>query len=393
MSSSASALGALLSIQPTKPKPPNNTSRHTEANSPRSIGSGSCGRIYAADNSCVALKVAHSPSTPDPLWNEYVMHTHIWEAVQKLQLDEVRVPQPRFYVPGDESAPWWQRHAPMFAVHNDPSEHFAEARPVLAMERIHPLSDELRLELIRTFGQANDYDPYRTQTMERPGNRDCLVRAYLGSSRQRQRQQGGGAIGRCGNFFSLRNLKLRLDQMEEMGMATEVLAAQVAGALATMHWEARVDGRGVEFVLGSVPPPPAGPREQRLLPLAAAELEGLEPGSDTEALVQQRAAVCLWLLDFDQCGNMSMDDKGVERAVEAFCGNEPYYPRPVVDGEDGDGKDARLWKGFCARYLEISDRILLGTGLPRYLPRLMLESIEAHYREKARLRSAEAEIH
>lgn len=90
-----------------------------------------------------------------------------------------------------------------------------------------------------------------------------------------------------------------------------------------------------------------------------------------------------------------MDDKGVERAVEAFCGNEPYYLRPVVvDGEDGeDGKDARLWKGFCARYLEISDRILSGTALPRYLPRLVLESIEAHYREEARLRSAEAKIH
>lgn len=171
--------------------------------------------------------------------------------------------------------------------------------------------------------------------------------------------------------------------MEEMGMATDVLAAQVAGALATMHWAARVDGRGVEFVLGSVPPPPAGPAARRL-----------QPGSDTEALVQQRAAVCLWLLDFDQCGGMSMDDKGVERAVEAFCGNDPYYPRPVVDGgEDGDGKDARLWKGFCARYLEISDRILLGTALPRYLPRLLLESIEGHYREEARLRSAEAEVH
>ncbi|KAB2571406.1 hypothetical protein BFW01_g10021 [Lasiodiplodia theobromae] len=220
--------------------------------------------------------------------------------------------------------------------------------------------------------------------MKRPGNRDCLVRVYLGSRRQ--------SAKRSERFFSLRNLKLHLNQMEELGMDAEVLAAQVAGALATMHWKARVDGRGVEFVLGSVPPGMA-----RLKPLTAAELEGLEPGSDTERLVQKRAAVCLWLLDFDQCGNMSMDDKGVERAVEAFCGNEPYYPRPVVvvvvDGEDGgDGKDARLWKGFCARYLEISDRILSGTALPRYLPRLMLESIEAHYREKARLRSAEAEI-
>lgn len=120
MPSSASALGAFLSIQPTKPKTPNDTSRYTEANSPRSIGSGSCGRIYAVDGSCVALKVAHSPSTPGQLWNDYVMHTHIWEAVQKLQLDEVRVPQPRFYVPGNEDAPWWQRHAPKFAVQQRP---------------------------------------------------------------------------------------------------------------------------------------------------------------------------------------------------------------------------------------------------------------------------------
>ncbi|KAK0640126.1 hypothetical protein DIS24_g9674 [Lasiodiplodia hormozganensis] len=280
-SSSASALGRLLSIHPTKPNPSNDTPRYTEANSPRSIGSGSSGGI-----------------------------------LRRRQLADRR------------------------------SE----------------------------YGPQNDIcDVART----RPGNRDCLVRVYLGSRRQ-------GAIRRSEWFFSLRNLRLRLNQMEEMGMANEeVLAAQVAGALATMHWKARVDGRGVEFVLGSVPPGMA-----RLKPLTAAELEGLEPGSDTEALVQKRAAVCLWLLDFDQCGNMSMDDKGVERAVEAFCENDPYYPRPVVGGGDGDGKDARLWKGFCARYLEISDRILSGTALPR----LMLESIEAHYREEARLKSAEAEV-
>jgi hypothetical protein len=41
----------------------------------------------------------------------------------------------------------------------------------------------------------------------------------------------------------------------------------------------------------------------------------------------EKPPVGMWLLDFNRCHMISMDEKGVEQAVKAFFRNGPYYSR------------------------------------------------------------------
>ncbi|KAK8167150.1 zinc finger protein-domain-containing protein [Phyllosticta citribraziliensis] len=134
----------------------------------------------------------------------------------------------------------------------------------------------------------------------------------------------------------------------------------MAGALAAMHWGARVDARDVEFVVGS---PPSSPP---LLPVL--------PGSRFYPR-QPDTPLRFWLLDFNQCGDMSFDEAGVRRAVDAFWMNDPYYPRPPR--RDGvDDFEGALWDTFVARFLEISEMILAGEepGV-RNLPAMFVDAL------------------
>jgi hypothetical protein len=56
-----------------------------------------------------------------------------------------------------------------------------------------------------------------------------------------------------GNFFRLCNFKMYFDHMIDLKLHVHFIAATMADALETMHWEAKTDGRNVEFVLGGVP--------------------------------------------------------------------------------------------------------------------------------------------
>lgn len=86
----------------------------------------------------------------------------------------------------------------------------------------------------------------------------------------------------------------------------------------------------------------------------------------------------VWILDFDCCKHMPLDEEGVEQAVKAFYKNDPFYPRPGRDGVE----DQRLWDEFKYRFLEASLAIL-GQGSPEArLPALWIDLVE--HREKAR---------
>ena len=85
----------------------------------------------------------------------------------------------------------------------------------------------------------------------------------------------------------------------------------MAQALALMHWVGEVDGNDVEFVLAP---------------------------SDNATMSNVLGDHSMWILDFDLCRNMSMDEDGVKQASIAFWRNDPFYPRP--------GKDPELWNAF-----------------------------------------------
>ncbi|KAK7524245.1 zinc finger protein-domain-containing protein [Phyllosticta citriasiana] len=90
---------------------------------------------------------------------------------------------------------------------------------------------------------------------------------------------------------------------------------------------------------------------------------------------QPNALLRFWLLDFNQCGDISFDEAGVRSAVDAFWLNDPYYPRPPR----GDGVEAfegALWDAFVARYLEVADRILACEEAEvRRLPRMFVTAL------------------
>jgi Zinc finger protein len=44
----------------------------------------------------------------------------------------------------------------------------------------------------------------------------------------------------------------------------------------------------------------------------------------------------MWLLGFNLCDNLTMDEADVDNAVQAFLINDPYYPRQAQES-DGEG--------------------------------------------------------
>ncbi|KAJ6012607.1 hypothetical protein N7522_002962 [Penicillium canescens] len=102
----------------------------------------------------------------------------------------------------------------------------------------------------------------------------------------------------------------------------------MAEALATMHWIGGIDGNGVEYIL--------------------APQWGEAIKADT--ILNSLGDHCMWVLDFDLCGEMSMDEAGVQQAVRAFQQGEPFYPRPAIDNS--------LWLEFREQYLRTGEERL-----------------------------------
>ncbi|KAI4152468.1 MAG: hypothetical protein LQ340_002898 [Diploschistes diacapsis] len=294
--------------------------------------------------------------------------TRVWEAFARTPevSEETFVPQPEFFVPRTETRWWEEREA------NIPSGVVDLPTAALSSERIFPLPQEIRSVLIEKFCQPRN----RRKALESESNKDCLVRIYLGSMKGKD----GGA------FFSLRNFKLHLNHMIDLVMDVLELARYVGGALATLHWQAKVDGRDVEFVLGS------SPTNHIYGPLTSDELDRLPVNTYTELKVRSkvdfgRRVLRLWVIDFNQCALMSMDDAGVSAAVGAWSINDPYFPKPTSDTQ----QEIEVWNIFILRYLEVATRILKNeTVAIQKLPRKFLAGIEREHKHKVKVQKAAA---
>jgi hypothetical protein len=124
----------------------------------------------------------------------------------------------------------------------------------------------------------------------------------------------------------------------------------MAEALAIMHWAAGIDANDVEFVLAS-------PR--------SGELE------NSTFDVPSIGAHAMWVLDFDCCRPITLDEQGVEQACKAFFRNDPYYPRPNPSNHE----DQQLWLAFRLHFIQISRSIL--TSDAAELPEMLMTRIEA----------------
>ncbi|KAK5029531.1 hypothetical protein LTS07_005993 [Exophiala sideris] len=283
----------------------------------RRIGAGFCGSVWSREGSRTALK-REDGGPGRSLVNDYNMHRLVLETATRQKIS-VCVPRRPHFIKNDDHT-WWDLHLARF-----PTGY--TSCNVLCAERIPPLPRDVRNRLIDRYCPST----LNATIKNNDPDRDCLVRLYLG----RRKIQNEARPGR--NFFSLRNYPLHLNQAESLQLPILEYAKAMAEMLAMMHWTARIDANDVEFVLGGVPAQP-------------------EPGHSryTHPILGPH---CLWVLDFDCCKPMTMDDAGIEQAARAFLRNDPYFPRPAISPQHPDNV---FWMVFRNRYLEYSQRLVAG---------------------------------
>ncbi|KAL9111488.1 MAG: hypothetical protein Q9227_004166 [Pyrenula ochraceoflavens] len=299
----------------------------------RCIGKGNCGSVWAVPTES---QDGHAIKREDgcdgrSLFNDFIMHRKILEQ-QGASTCLVRIPRCLQYVP-TENTTWWSEEIKRF-----PDTY--EACNALITERIPPLPQTVRERIIDL------YCPEALRKVIKGSNsdEDCLIRPYLGRRRRLEKQSRFHA-------FSLRNYPLHADQIEELGLDGPYYAEAMAEMLASMYWNAHIDANDVEFVLA---PAKEGPSPMKIL--------------HSEVLGEH----VVWLLDFDCCRDMSMNEQGVEQAVRSFFRNDPFYPRPCRSNP----YDQLLWNVFKTRFLRASDTFLGSKSGEAKLPALWIDMVE-----------------
>ncbi|KAJ2901804.1 hypothetical protein MKZ38_001342 [Zalerion maritima] len=309
----------------------------------RKIGAGACGTVYGNANPIV-LKLAKHDNWDDNaigLRNDYKMHNKIFEAFHTHSVTDIKIPACHYFV-GKDRSPSFNEDLKTIA---DATGVANQPNTAIASERITPLPLQTRQRLIEKHCPKQ----LQERALECESNTDCLVRIYLGAMKGWSAQR----------FFSLRNFKLYLGKMKEMDLDVNYMATALGQALAAIHWGARTDGRDVEFVLGSS-------RETRKMEKGTAGKLQEVFGSKTE----------IWLLDFNLVREIAVDEAGVETAVDAFMGNDPYCPRPLGETQE----ERECWDVFVEKYSEVAGKILKGDHT--HLPGLFLSGVVEKQREK-----------
>ncbi|KAK4183897.1 hypothetical protein QBC35DRAFT_517920 [Podospora australis] len=262
----------------------------------RKTGAGACGEIFAQDG------------------KSFVMHLEIYGAFYSylgsdndIEPGEVRVPKCHFFVPSDEES-FWNKNPEILDAAKDVCNLPTAA---LVTERIWPLHSTTRELLIDKYCAPEIKDNVRVDVE----NTDCLA---------------------------------RLD--------TTAMARSMGTALATLHWGASTDARDVEFVLGSCwEKEPWGYAMQNY----SARYSACDPCTYTGPstgeiedflLCNPRVSTELFVLDFSQVREITIDDEGVAMAVEAWRLNGPYYPKTL--GETWEERD--VCESFEKSYLASS---------------------------------------
>lgn len=306
------------------------------------IGSGFCGSVWAPageENSFALKREDGGPGRS--LANDHDMHKRILTSLDQLDRkapalssQQVQVPRCFHFIDAGNSA-WWSENLLRFPKGYSPCN-------ILQSERIPPLPLLIRERLIAEYCPTALIDEIKASI----SNRSCLVRPYLG------RRRHGAKRPKRFEAFSLKNFPLHLDQMEQLDLNIASYAEIMADALAMMHWYGEIDANDVEFVLA----PPRNP---------------MHPISSNELKYSFLGEHIMWMLDFDCCRSMSMDDRGITQAATAFFRNDPFYPRPSAESSD-----QALWEVFRLRYLQTSSHILADDFQRLPLPIAFIKKIE-----------------
>jgi hypothetical protein len=304
----------------------------------RRIGQGFCGSVWAAEEGTTAVK-REDGGPGRSLLNDYNMHKLVLETTL---MENLSVCVPRWPTFVTHSNIWWNMNLVRFPTGYTTCN-------ALCSERIPPLPQQVRDLLVDGYCPA-----VLTATIKaNDADRDCLVRPYLG----RRKIQNEARRGR--NFFSLRNYPLHLNQAEDLELPVVEYARAMAEILAMMHWTAKIDANDIEFVLGGV------------------QTETETGISGTKYTHDMFGTHSLWVLDFDCCKPLTMDDTGIDQAATAFLRNDPYFPRPATSAQSAN---SLLWMEFRNRYLECSQKRTTGEGraCPSLPDKFIARVVEMH---------------
>ena len=310
----------------------------------RCIGKGFCGSVWIAEEDSTSVVKREDGGPGRSITNDYNMHLKISQSIeQHLITMPLAIPQCDQLIQSSDLS-WWD-----LCLHRFPTG-YEECRALIS-ERIPKVPRSVSDKIVDLSLPGNP--PIAAFVKGNNDDGDCLIRPYLGRRR-------GNRLTSTSRFqrFSLRNVALHINQMEDLGLDVVAYAMTMADALALMYWGAGVDVDDVEFVL-------APPRSM----------------SSPTFLSESLGEHVMWVLDFDRVKHMSMDEDGLEQACAAFFRNDPYYPRP--DGTEA--ADDELWEAFKARFLKTSLRVL-GEESPHLdLPQMLMGMIEQEgYRRQAR---------
>ncbi|KAI1613603.1 zinc finger protein-domain-containing protein [Exophiala viscosa] len=311
----------------------------------REIGHDNCGSVRAAEGSTIAMKREDGCKWRS-LLNDYNMHRLVLKTALQERLSVCAPRWPKFIKNDDQN--WWDMNLARFRTGYT-------ACNVLCSERIPPLPQDVRDRLIDRYCPPASIATIKAEE----SNRDCLVRPYLGRRKFQIEARTAPILHR----FSMRNYPLHLNKAEDLQLPILEYAHAMAETLAMMHWVANIDANDIEFVLGAVPT-----QKEIAHNVYSHEIFGIH---------------ALWVLDFDCCKPLTMDDAGIEQAAEAFMRNDPYFPRPTINEQSPDNT---LWIEFRDRYLECSHEPVTGFGgnflsLPeKFIERVVEKIHERHQR-------------
>ncbi|KAF4630997.1 hypothetical protein G7Y89_g7128 [Cudoniella acicularis] len=342
-----------------------------------------CAEVFAGLGTPHALKKAHSAAIKhDELRNDAEMHQKVSDAFQRTHPKLCHLPE-FFSLIERENDEWWTETGSKLPESKLPEARTKERTPVLISERILPLERKARDMLIDRFCKEEGIQAVR----ENIENEDSLLRIYLGLRHK---------SGQKEESFSLRNFPYSLEKIEEVGSDKFFLAEAIAEGLAILHWGAKIDARDVEFVLGSVAEDVKVKEGELLTDSGVLRLENLSIRNVGESEVSEASRIgdllksddpetanesisgtavnhenlWVWVLDFNQCEDITMDENGCIKAAKAFWDNDPYYPRPNTE------QDEELWKYFQQKYLHFSSRILERENKEwKDLPQLFIEKV------------------
>ncbi|PTB71595.1 hypothetical protein M440DRAFT_1386262 [Trichoderma longibrachiatum ATCC 18648] len=307
------------------------------------IGQGRCGTVWAVrcssacDNHTHLAMKREDGSTGRSISHEYRVYQKVTRAFLQSDFTTFAIPRSVGFLDAEDDAAWsliLPRLPPDYAACN-----------AIISEKILPVEASARRLLVQKFRPDVDAE----EIMRSQSNEHCLVRPYLGRRRYHQ-------------TLSLRNYRLHMDQMEQLGIDPRGYAVAMADALAFLHWVAHVDGNDVEFVLGQ-------PRCRPDTSSPSTRIQGICSDTNTAIL----GSHVVWILDFDLCRDMALDKEGVDQANRAFWGNDPYFPRPG----SRNLADQTLWTIFQDRYMASSAAALhKEPDCIKRLPGLFIERVK-----------------